>query len=83
MIGATPIATDSNTRDGEAHAERTADLIGIAAEHATSGLRAYYCAIAASWFFHPVLFMIAATWVVVILARRDFFSRSLTVISGA
>jgi uncharacterized membrane protein len=84
MIGATPIATDSNTRDCEAHAERTADLIGIAAEHANGGLRAYYYAIAAlAWFFHPVLFMIAATWVVVILARRDFFSRSLTVISGA
>jgi uncharacterized membrane protein len=84
MIGATPIATDSNTRDCELHAERTAHLIGIAGEHANSGLRAYYYAIAGlAWFFHPVLFILATSWMIVVFARRDFFSRSLTIISGA
>jgi uncharacterized membrane protein len=33
-------------------------------------------------FFHPLLFMLATTWVIMILARRDFFSRSLRTISG-
>jgi uncharacterized membrane protein len=58
-------------------------LIGIAAEHANSGIRSFYHAIAAiAWFFHPLLFMAATTWVMLILARRDFFSRSLRLIAG-
>ena len=33
-------------------------LIGIAADHANRGLRAFYFAIAAmTWIFHPVVFM--------------------------
>ena len=63
------------------HAERTARLIGLAAEHANSGMRSFYHAIAAiAWFFHPLLFMLATTWVILILARRDFFSRTLRLI---
>jgi uncharacterized membrane protein len=84
MIGATPIATEANTRDCEIHAERTAHLIGIAGEHTNAGLRAYYYAIVAlAWFFHPLLFMLVTSWMIVVFARRDFFSRSLTIISGA
>ena len=63
------------------HAERTARLIGVAGEHSNSGIRSFYHAIAAmAWFFHPLLFMLATTWVILILARRDFFSRSLRLI---
>jgi uncharacterized membrane protein len=83
MIGATPEAGRAEPEACARHAERTARLIGLAGEHANSGLRSYYHAIAAiSWFFHPVLFMLATTWVILILARRDFFSRSLRVIAG-
>jgi uncharacterized membrane protein len=83
MIGATPIATDDNGRECEDHAERTAHLLSIAGEHANRGLRAYYYAIAAlAWFFHPVLLIIATTWVVLILARRDLFSRSRALLAG-
>jgi uncharacterized membrane protein len=47
-------------------------------------LRAYYYAIAAlAWFFHPLLFLLVTSWMIVVFARRDFFSRSLTIISGA
>ncbi|HEU4379156.1 MAG TPA: DUF599 domain-containing protein [Hyphomicrobiaceae bacterium] len=83
MIGATPEpgATDGAVR--EDHAERTARLVGLAAEHANSGIRSFYHAMAAlAWFFHPLLFMLATTWVILILARRDFFSRSLRLIAG-
>jgi len=83
MIGATPIY-DPDSEHSEAcarHAERTAGLIGVAAEHTNSGLRSFYHAIAAiAWFFHPMLFMLATTWVILILARRDFFSRTLRLI---
>ena len=70
-------------RNAQHHAERTARLIGLAGEHSNSGIRSFYHAIAAlAWFFHPLLFMLATTWVVLILARRDFFSRSLRLIAG-
>lgn len=85
MIGATPLleADKSNQVACEGHAERTARLIGIAAEHANGGLRSFYYAIAAlAWFFHPVAFAAATTWVVLILLRRDFFSRSRRLIAG-
>ena len=86
MIGATPIleADRSNLADCAEHASRTAKLIGIAAEHANGGLRAFYYAIAAmGWFFHPLVFAAVTTWVVLILLRRDFFSRSRRLIAGA
>ena len=83
MIGATPPAHAVGNPGCADHAERTARLIGIAGEHTNSGLRAFYYAIAAlAWFFHPALFIAATTWVVLILTRRDFFSRSLTIVAG-
>jgi uncharacterized membrane protein len=84
MIGATPIADGSNLTECDDHAARTAQLVGIAAEHSNGGLRAFYFAIAAlAWFYHPVAFMAATVWVLGILVRRDFFSRSRRLIFGA
>jgi uncharacterized membrane protein len=83
MIGATPIADGSNQPACEEHALRTARLIGIAGEHSNSGLRAFYAAIAAlAWFYHPVAFMLASVWVLSILFRRDFLSRSRRLLFG-
>jgi uncharacterized membrane protein len=82
MIGALPDVGSGHSEDCVHHAERTARLIGVAGEHSNSGIRSFYHAIAAiAWFFHPLLFMLATTWVIAILARRDFFSRSLRLIS--
>ncbi len=77
MIGATPIL-EPDTRDAcLAHSRRTARLIGLAASHANTGLRAFYYAIAAmAWFFHPVALIVGTAWVLAILVRRDYFSRS-------
>ncbi len=83
MIGATPIVDAKNMPACESHAARTAQLIGVAAQHANAGLRSFYYAIAAlGWFFHPLLFALATTWVALILARRDFFSRSRRILAG-
>ncbi len=83
MIGATPLMTAANVRECDAHAERTAALAGLSAEHANGGLRAFYYAFAAlAWFFHPVAFLIATLWVLLTLIRRDYFSRSLKLIAG-
>lgn len=83
LLGATPShdAPDSDARIR--HADRVSQLLGLAAEHANSGLRALYYVIAAlSWFFHPAAFMIAMLAVISLLARRDFFSRSRRIIAG-
>lgn len=83
MIGATPLLNDANKIECMAHAKRTAQLVGVAAEHANGGLRAYYYAIAAmGWFVHPLIFMAATAWVLCIILRRDFLSRSLRIVSG-
>ncbi len=85
MIGATPLLEPdaSNTVACETHAVRTARLIGIAAEHSNSGLRGYYYAMAGmAWFFHPLAFAVATTWVILILFRRDFLSRSRRLIAS-
>jgi uncharacterized membrane protein len=83
MIGATPSYDAPDAQARTDHAERTARVIGIAGEHANAGIRSFYHAIAAlAWFVHPFLFMIATTWVILILARREFFSRSLRLIAG-
>jgi uncharacterized membrane protein len=84
MVGATPNAAQSSPGALEQHARSTARLLGLAAEHANSGMRAFYHAIAAiSWFLHPLLFVGATSWVVLILARRDFFSRSRRLVTRA
>jgi uncharacterized membrane protein len=84
MIGSTPVLSQNNLSDCERHAEATAKLVGIAAEHANAGIRSFYYAIAAiAWFFHPLAFMLAASWVLIILIRRDFFSRSLRILTGS
>jgi uncharacterized membrane protein len=83
MIGAMPNPDAAHGAECADHAQRTARLIGLAGEHSNSGIRSFYHAIAAlAWFFHPLLFMLATTWVILILARRDFFSRSLRLIAG-
>lgn len=83
MIGATPLADVGNAADRERHAERTARLIGLAAEHANGGIRSFYYALAAlTWFFHPLVFMAAIAWVGGIMARRDFYSRAYKIVAG-
>ncbi len=77
MIGAFPNREDIAAGDMLPHARKAAMLSGLAAEHANSGLRAfYYAAAVMTWFFNPYVFMFASAWVVIILTRRDFFSRS-------
>ncbi len=84
MIGSTPILGETSSDACESHALSTAKLIGIAAEHTNAGMRAFYYAIAAmAWFFHAFAFMLVTTWVLLILIRRDFFSRSRRLLAAA
>lgn len=82
MIGAVPLETE-DAAEREDLAKRTAQINGLAAGHFNIGLRAYFFALALlSWFLHPALFIIASAWVVCVLQRRDFRSRSLRAARG-
>lgn len=83
LVGATPAADKASEKVRFAHGARTARLAGIAGEHSNSGLRAYYFAIAGTaWFYHPLAFIIATTWVLLIVIRREYLSRSLAIIGA-
>jgi uncharacterized membrane protein len=46
-------------------------------------LRAYYFALAAlGWFVHPLVFIAAILWIVLVLLRRQFLSHTLRSIQG-
>jgi len=57
--------------------ESIATLASLAAKHSNRGIRAYYFSLAAlGWFVHPWLLLGAAVWVVLVLNRREFLSRT-------
>ena len=83
MIGATPILAEDNVAQCDAHADRAAGVAGLSAEHANGGLRSFYYAFALlAWFIHPIAFIVGTLWVLIILIRRDYFSRSRSLIAG-
>lgn len=55
-----------------------ANIVTLAGKHSNRGLRGYYFAAAlAASFIHPIALMIATTWLVLVLYRREFHSRTL------
>ena len=83
MIGAIPNPGSDDAESMDRHALNAARISGLAAEHSNGGLRAFYFAAAVlTWFFSPILFLAATSWVALILIRRDFFSRSKHILAG-
>ncbi len=81
LIGATPAVVD-DPNGAEALAEKAAGMNILAANHFISGIRAYFFALAIlSWFVHPILFLVATTWIVIVIYRREFRSHSLRIIA--
>ncbi|MGD8957177.1 MAG: DUF599 family protein [Chromatiaceae bacterium] len=80
LIGSAPLA-DRISCDEEAlkrHGEALSRVVWLAIYNFNLGLRAYYFSIALlTWFLHPVLFILTSTWVVAVLYRREFRSRTL------
>ncbi len=80
LIGSAPLAEDeSATKEyRRAHGHTLAEVIWLAIYSFNLGLRAYYFSLAMlSWFLHPVAFVIVTTWVVAVIYRREFRSRTL------
>lgn len=82
LVGAAPAAPVEKER-GDAIAAHTGDVLSLAISSFNGGLRAYYFALAAlSWFIQPWLFMVVTTWMLLILLRRQFYSRTLRSVRG-
>lgn len=85
LVGSAPAANDPNTNPEQRtqHQEALADIVWLAIYHFNIGLRAYYFSLAVlAWFIHPIAFMIASTWVVAVLYRREFRSRTLKALNA-
>ena len=82
LLGATP--TEPGTgEENTAMALRAARMSALAARHFNRGLRAYFFALAAlAWFLHPALFMGTVVYVLYVLYRREFRSKSLKALQG-
>jgi uncharacterized membrane protein len=75
LIGAAPTRTEQQALI-DAYVERLARVANQMGHHFNRGLRSYFFALATlGWFVHPGLFIIASTWVLIVLYRRDFRSR--------
>lgn len=75
LIGAVPPPGDPECAVAVRRAARMGDL---AVKHFNDGIRAYYFGLAAlAWFIHPWAFVVASSWVVLVLWRREFRSNTL------
>ena len=80
VMGATPMEETPGTT---LLTRRAARLLGLGALHFDRGIRAYYYTLAATaWFLHPVLFMVSTVWVTAVLVRREFRSRTRTILAS-
>lgn len=80
LIAAAPVDWQDDPT-AEEIAERAARVNDLAAGHFNRGLRAFFFTLAAlTWFLHPFVFMAVTAWVVRVLYRREFRSRSLAAI---
>jgi uncharacterized membrane protein len=78
LVGAAPKQPKDDPEQYAPHINRIARITSSAGVNFNNGLRAYYFALAAlAWFLHPWLMMIATAWVVYVLYRREFRSRTL------
>ncbi|WP_425450036.1 DUF599 domain-containing protein [Virgifigura deserti] len=77
LVGAAPAAPVDEARQN-AIATHTGDVLTLAIGSFNGGLRAYYFALAAlTWFIQPWLFMAVTAWMLLVLLRRQFYSRTL------
>jgi uncharacterized membrane protein len=65
------------------HAEQCGQVNSLAGDDFNRGIRAYYFGFAAlGWFVNPAVFMASTLWVLAVLWRRDFRSKTLRAMQG-
>jgi uncharacterized membrane protein len=79
LVGAVPAGLRPARLSGLS--EPAGRVLTLAVVNFNGGLRAYYFALAVlSWLVHPVLFMIASAWMLLVLLRRQLRSRTVKAI---
>jgi uncharacterized membrane protein len=82
LLAAIPMPQKVTEQNGRKQAERLARLSNLAARHFNDGMRAYYFALAElSWFLNAWVFLVATVWVVLVLYRREFHSKALSILN--
>ncbi|MFA6163478.1 MAG: DUF599 domain-containing protein [Methylobacter sp.] len=81
MTGGAPLFGESESKRMD-YAQNAGNVLSLAANSFNYGLRAYYFSLATlAWFIHPVMFMFSTIWVVLVLYRREFYSKTLQAMS--
>ncbi|MDJ0740065.1 MAG: DUF599 domain-containing protein [Gammaproteobacteria bacterium] len=81
LLAAMPMPDKVAEHGGRQQAVRLARLSNLAARHFNDGMRAYYFALAElSWFINAWVFLLATAWVIVVLYRREFRSKALSIL---
>jgi uncharacterized membrane protein len=77
MLGAAPPASENDTPEAKAHAERAGRLCEVAGRHFNRGQRAFFFALAyLGWYVSPWLLMVTSIVVAGVMWRRQFASDS-------
>ena len=77
LIGAVPSIENSYSEERQKKAIRAAEMNMIAGRHFTSGLRGIFLALGyLGWFIGPAVFIGTTIFVIAVLIRRQYFSRS-------
>ena len=77
MIGAAPDVFDSD-EDLFSYANSLGTVLNRSTRHFIEGMRGFEYALAAlAWFIHPILFIVATTFVSLVVYRREFASKTL------
>ena len=79
VAGAPQLEPDQfQTESARQFIRHSADLIGRAAVHYNRGMHCFYFGLATmSWFVHPLVFMPCSSLVLLVLIRREFYSRAM------
>jgi len=81
VAGAAPESGELSAEALDAYARKMAAMHGLAALHFTTGLNAYFFALAAfTWFLNAWVFIIATIWVSMVLYRRAFASKFVKIL---
>lgn len=77
LIGAVPMHNDEDKQKAEIAIQRALAMNKIAGKHFNRGLRTFFLSLGfIGWFIGPELFIIATTWILLVLYRRQFLSTS-------
>lgn len=78
LVGALPLPQDTDEVKKEEAMQSALAMNILAGKHFNRGLRTFFLSIGIiGWFVGPIVFMVATTWIIIVLIRRQFFSDSV------